>query len=224
MEITVLKNILGANQDKAEEIRSLLTEREVLMINLIGSPGSGKTTLLEKTLAHYGDSLACAVIEGDVATDKDARRLQRFGAPIVLINTDGACHLESISIQQALEAIDLDATECIFVENVGNLVCPAEFDIGEHAKVAVASVVEGDDKPEKYPLLFRECAAVLLNKADLIDMTDFDRNAFCEAVGRLNGDIPIMELAARGEQGLEQWFSWLDRLLHSRRAHRSQPA
>ncbi len=209
MEIKVLKNILGANQNKADEIRARLVDKGVLMVNLIGSPGSGKTTLLEKTLAHFADTYSCAVIEGDVATDRDARRLQKFGIPVILINTDGACHLESISIEQALGELDLDATDIVFVENVGNLVCPAEFDIGEFAKIAVCSVVEGDDKPEKYPLLFRESKGVLLNKVDLSDFTDFDGDAFTTAVNRLNGDTPIMEIAARSGQGLRVWYDWL---------------
>ncbi|MBD3391805.1 MAG: hydrogenase nickel incorporation protein HypB [Chitinivibrionales bacterium] len=210
MKITVMKNILNANQNKADEVRGVLAAKRVLMVNLIGSPGSGKTTLLEKTIAHCAGRFAIAVIEGDVATDRDARRLQPHNVPIVLINTDGACHLESISIQQALDTFDLDTIDIVFVENVGNLVCPAEFDIGEFGKVAVCSVTEGDDKPEKYPLLFREAKALVLNKIDLCEYTDFDMDAFTQSVTMLNGTIPQMHISCRREKGLDTWFAWLE--------------
>jgi hydrogenase nickel incorporation protein HypB len=209
MEITVMKNILGTNQDKADEIRGMLAAKKIVMINLIGSPGAGKTILLEKTIESLKDTYRIGVIEGDVATDRDARRLQKYEIPIVLINTDGACHLESISIQKALERFDLDSLDLIFVENVGNLVCPAEFDIGENAKVAVCSVTEGDDKPEKYPLLFRDARALLLNKIDLEPYTDFDRNEFLRSVERLNQPLPVFAMSCRKNEGIGQWFSWI---------------
>ena len=204
-----MKNILGANQDRANDIRTLLKEKKVLMVNLIGSPGSGKTTLLEKTIDHFKDIYKMAVIEGDVATDRDARRLQPFGIPIVLINTDGACHLESISIRNALDEFDIDATDIIFVENVGNLVCPAEFDIGEHAKVAISSVPEGDDKPEKYPLLFNECSAVVLNKTDLLEHTNFSMEQYEADVQKINGDAPLFKVSCSNDDGLDKWYEWV---------------
>lgn len=204
-----MKNILNANQDKADEIKQQLKEKKVLMVNIIGSPGAGKTTLLEKTIASLKDTYSIAVIEGDVATDKDARRLQKYEIPIVLINTDGACHLESISIQDALAEFDLDKTDIVFVENVGNLVCPAEFDIGEYAKIAVISVTEGDDKPEKYPLLFREAKAMVLNKVDLIEYTDFNKPVFDESLRILNGGLAKFEMSCRKNEGLEGWLDWL---------------
>ncbi len=210
MEIKVMKNILNSNQDKANEIKAFLKEKKILMINLIGSPGAGKTTLLEKTMERLKDKYSLAVIEGDVATDRDARRLQKYNCPIVLINTDGACHLESISIQKALQEMDTDSLDIIFVENVGNLVCPAEFDIGEFTKIAVLSVTEGDDKPEKYPLLFREAKLLLLNKTDLIEFTDFNKEAFYSDVKKINGRLPICELSCRKEEGLESWIRWLE--------------
>jgi hydrogenase nickel incorporation protein HypB len=210
MEIKMMKNILNANQDKADEIRAFLNEKKTLMVNLIGSPGSGKTTLLEKTLERLKEKYSLAVIEGDVATDRDARRLQKYDCPIVLINTEGACHLESISIQRALNEFDVENTDVVFVENVGNLVCPAEFDIGEFAKIAVLSVTEGDDKPEKYPLLFREAQLVLLNKTDLIEFTDFSKEAFYNDLRKINGKLPVYELSCRKEEGIESWISWLE--------------
>ena len=212
MEIKVIKHLLDASAKKADEIRLLLRQKKVLMVNLIGSPGSGKTSLLEKTLAHFKETYRCAVIEGDVATNRDAVRLQKYDVPICLINTEGACHLEPMSILKSLEEFDLDATDVIFVENVGNLVCPAEFDIGEHAKIAIASVTEGHDKPEKYPLLFNECKAVVLNKVDLQDFTDFDKEYFYSSVQQLNGNVPIIETSCRADEGLEAWYLLLDTL------------
>lgn len=211
MEIKVLKNILEANQDKADEIKELLQREKVLMINMIGSPGAGKTTVLEKTIERLKNRYSMAVIEGDIATDIDARRIQKHNVPIVLINTDGACHLESISIQEALSEFDLKKTDIIFVENVGNLVCPAEFDIGEFAKVAVLSVTEGEDKPAKYPLLFREAKALVLNKIDLIEHTDFNKAAFDKSVKELNGPLPVFEVSCRKDQGIDQWINWLEK-------------
>lgn len=209
MEIKVVKHLLDESAKKADEIRDLLKTKKVLMVNLIGSPGGGKTTLLEKTLAAFKGQLNCAIIEGDVATDRDAVRLQKYEVPICLINTEGACHLEPMSIMKSLEEFDLDKLDVIFVENVGNLVCPAEFDIGEHAKIAIASVTEGHDKPEKYPLLFNECKAVILNKTDLQPFTDFDKDIFYESVKNLNGTVPVFELSCRKDNGLESWFEWL---------------
>lgn len=210
MEIKVIKHLLDESSKRADEIRSVLRERKVFMVNLIGSPGSGKTSLLELTLAAFKDRHRCAVVEGDVATDRDAVRLQKYDLPICLINTEGACHLEPVSIRKALDEFNLDATDVIFVENVGNLVCPAEFDIGENAKVAVASIAEGHDKPEKYPLLFNECGAVVLNKIDLQPFTDFDKEIFCAGVKKLNGGVPLFEMSCRKGEGLEGWYGWLE--------------
>ena len=151
-------------------------KKGVYAINMTSSPGAGKTTLIKTSLDYFTQKYKVAVIEGDVATNRDAVRLQKYEIPICLINTEGACHLEPMSILKSIEEFDLNAMDIIFVENVGNLVCPAEFDIGEHAKVAVASVAEGHDKPEKYPLLFNECKAVILNKIDLLEFTDFDKS------------------------------------------------
>lgn len=209
MEIKIIKHLLDASEKKAEEIRTELNYAGVLMVNLIGSPGSGKTTLLEKTIAEFEGTVRCAVIEGDVATNRDAVRLQKYNIPICLINTDGACHLEPMSIRKALDTFDMSKLDIIFVENVGNLVCPAEFDIGEHAKIAISSVTEGHDKPEKYPLLFNECGTVVLNKVDLLPYTDFDNSIFRESVNRLNGSVAIIEISCRENQGLSAWFSWL---------------
>lgn len=209
LEIKIIRHLLDASEKSASEIRDLLTKRGIPMLNMIGSPGCGKTTLLEKTLAALSGTCRCAVIEGDVATDRDAVRLQKYDVPVCLINTKGACHLEPLSIRKAIDEFDLDSIDLIFVENVGNLVCPAEFDIGEYAKVAVSSVAEGDDKPEKYPLLFNECAAVVLNKIDLLAHTDFRPGVFRSGVKRLNGTVALFEISCRENSGLEAWLSWV---------------
>lgn len=213
MQIKVMQNVLQANEKKAAEIRKLLQQKKVFMINLISSPGSGKTTLLEKTLPILKEKYRMAVIEGDVETDRDAKRLAEYGVPIALINTSGACHLESVSIEKAFTALDLDNLDLIFVENVGNLVCPAEFDIGENAKVAILSTPEGDDKPIKYPLLFREASLVILNKIDLLDYVNFNLASFYSDLKSLNGNLKVIETSFKNGSGIEQWINWLtDRL------------
>jgi len=216
MEITVMKNIFGANAEKADELRDILKEKKVLMVNVIGSPGAGKTTILEKTIESLQKKgFNVAVIEGDVATDRDAVRLQKYEIPITLINTDGACHLEALSIEQSLKGFDLEKLDFIFIENVGNLVCPAEFDIGEQHKVAVISVTEGDDKPAKYPLLIHEASVMLVNKVDLMPYTNFNRDSFMKDVTQLNGTMDIYEMAATSDPEMTDWIGWLESKLKS---------
>jgi hydrogenase nickel incorporation protein HypB len=215
MEIRVLKRVMGANEDKARQIRQRVTEYQVLMVNLISAPGSGKTTLLEHTLQFLQGTYRAAVIEGDVATDNDARRLQRFAAPVVLINTDGGCHLSAPTIDKALYELDLAALDVVFIENVGNLVCPTGFDLGEHAKIAVVSTAEGDDKPAKYPMLFRQAKVVILNKIDLVEYVPFERAQFYAHVRRLNAEVPVVETSCVTGQGLEGWFDWLTNQIES---------
>jgi len=209
MDIILMKNVLDRNQNKAEENRSRLLQHGIVMINLISSPGAGKTTLLERTLAHFSGKKRIAVIEGDVATDHDAKRLQPFGTPIIQINTQGGCHLDSHSVSRAFEHLDLDALDLIIVENVGNLVCPSAFDLGENHKVALVSVPEGDDKPVKYPLLFRESSIIILNKTDLIPYTNFNAEDYRKYLAELNGAIPSLEISCITGSGLTDWFDWL---------------
>ncbi len=209
MEITILKRVLDKNQNKADEIRQLLKEKGIIMLNLISSPGAGKTSLLERTLKFFAKSMRLAIIEGDVATDHDARRLQSFGFPIVLINTEGGCHLDSNSISKVLDHLDLSQLDMIIVENVGNLVCPAAFDLGENHKIAIVSTTEGDDKPVKYPALFREASAVILNKIDLIPYTNFRRDEFYRYMNGLNANIPVFETSCTSEEGLQAWYEWM---------------
>jgi len=209
MEIKIMKNILDRNQNKANEVRSLLASKKVVMVNIISSPGAGKTTLLERTLEEFNSKYRIGVIEGDITTDRDARRLQRFNIPIVVINTEGGCHLDSHSISKALDSFDLDNLDILFVENVGNLICPSEFDLGETFKLAVVSTAEGDDKPGKYPLLFREAKAVLLNKTDLIPYTNFNLENFKHDLSDINAKVPLFEISCTNGGGLKEWFKWM---------------
>ena len=204
-----MKNILDRNQNKAEEVRSLLNSRKVMMVNVISSPGAGKTTLLERTCEAMAGEVRIGVIEGDVTTDRDAQRLKKFNIPIVAINTEGGCHLDSHSISKAIEHFDLEAIDLLFVENVGNLICPSQFDLGETFKLAVVSTTEGDDKPAKYPMLFSEARAVILNKTDLIPYTNFSIGSFMADMAAINPGIRIIRLSATTGEGLEEWFGWL---------------
>lgn len=211
-----MRNILDRNQDKAREVRELLVSKNIMMINLISSPGAGKTTLLERTLETITGRFRAAVIEGDVTTDRDARRLQRFDIPITLINTEGGCHLDSHSISRALDSFNLDELDVIFVENVGNLVCPSHFDLGETFKIAVVSTTEGDDKPAKYPMIFREAKAAILNKIDLIPYTNFSPANFMSDLRSLNSLLPLFEISCTRGDGLEEWRKWLEEQIAGR--------
>ncbi len=205
-----MQDVLQANDAKAAELKTLLNEKNILMINIISSPGSGKTTLLEKTLPALSSKFKIAVIEGDVETDRDAQRLDHYGVPVSLINTCGSCHLESVSIEKALSVLDLDNLDLIIVENVGNLVCPAEFDIGEDHKIAILSTPEGDDKALKYPLLFQEAALALLNKIDLLEHTDFNKDTFYADLKKLSPNLQVLEISCKKQIGLENWYAWLE--------------
>ena len=209
MQIPVVRNVLEANEKLADQVRARLDAGKILALNLISSPGAGKTTLLERTLADLSGEFRMAVIEGDLQTDNDARRVAATGAQAVQINTEGGCHLNSSMILQALDNLSLDGLDILFIENVGNLVCPVEFDCGEDAKIALLSVAEGDDKPEKYPLLFNLARAMLLNKMDLLPHVDFDVRRARDFATRLNRDLAIFEVSCRNGQGLEGWYDWL---------------
>jgi hydrogenase nickel incorporation protein HypB len=209
MEIKIMKNILDRNQNKADEVREILRNKNVLMVNIISSPGAGKTTLLEKTLEHFAGRFRIGVIEGDITTDRDAQRLKKFNIPIVVINTEGGCHLDSHSISKVLGSFDLDDLDILFVENVGNLICPSQFDLGETFKLAMVSTAEGHDKPAKYPMLFREAEAVLLNKIDLIPYTNFNFDIFRTDLNNINSGIPLFSISCTRGEGLDAWFGWL---------------
>jgi hydrogenase nickel incorporation protein HypB len=209
MEIKIMKNILDRNQNKANEVRNVLALKKVLMVNIISSPGAGKTTLLERTCEELAAKLRIGIIEGDITTDRDAQRLKKYNIPIVVINTEGGCHLDSHSISKVLGSFDLDNLDILFVENVGNLICPSQFDLGENFKLAVISTAEGDDKPGKYPMLFREAAAVLLNKIDLIPYTNFNSGSFRSDLKKINGQIPLLEISCTRGDGMTKWYEWI---------------
>jgi hydrogenase nickel incorporation protein HypB len=211
-EIKVVRRVLDANDTMAARIRELFAARGIFTLNMMSSPGSGKTSILQRTLAQLMPEMRCAVIVGDICTTQDADRLALSGAPVVQINTDqfgGDCHLAAHVIERALSALDLDAVDLLIVENIGNLVCPAEFDIGEDKRVVVLSVTEGEDKPAKYPLMFRECDAMLLNKIDLLPHLDYDPDIALQSVAQIHPGMPVFQVSAKTGQGFEAWLDWL---------------
>ena len=211
-KIKVVRKVLDVNDTIAQQNRSLFEQKNVFVLNVMSSPGSGKTTTLVKTLGRIMPQIKSAVIVGDICTSNDADRLAASGVPVVQVNTDafgGDCHLTAHVIQAAAGGFELDDIDLLIVENLGNLVCPAEFDLGEHLRVAVLSVTEGEDKPLKYPLMFRVCDAVLLNKIDLLPHLDYDREAAVNNIGRIHPDIPVFEISAKTEDGFESWIDWL---------------
>jgi hydrogenase nickel incorporation protein HypB len=210
MEIKVLHNIMEANDRAADEVRATLAAAGVTVFNLIGGPGTGKTSLLEQVIPRLLGRKRVAVLEGDIATTRDGERIGALGVPVVQLLTGGGCHLEAVLIAKALEEFDLEKVDIVFVENVGNIACPAEFDLGETAKVAVLSVTEGDDKPAKYPLLFHEMSALVLGKDDLLPLTDFDTQRFEGDVRNLNPTAPIFSLSCRTGEGVDAFVQWLE--------------
>lgn len=209
MEIPVIRNVLEANGKMAAQLRAIFARHGILVLNLISSPGAGKTSLLERTLSDLREEFHMAVIEGDLQTDNDARRVAATGARAVQINTEGGCHLDSNMVMDAFGQLEPRDLDILFIENVGNLVCPVEFDCGEDAKVALLSVTEGDDKPEKYPLLFNLATCMVLNKVDLLPYVDFDMGRARDFATRLNKNLTICEVSCRTGQGLEDWYGWL---------------
>jgi len=209
MEIPVIRNILEANSNIAGDLRTLFARRGMLALNLISSPGAGKTSLLECTLKALKSEFRMAVIEGDLQTDNDARRVAATGVQAVQINTEGGCHLDAAMIRASLAHFDLAKLDILFIENVGNLVCPVEFDCGEDEKIALLSVTEGDDKPEKYPLLFNLASALVLNKVDLLPYVDFNLARATHFATRLNRDLAVFNVSCRTGQGLNAWYDWL---------------
>ena len=209
MEVKVMKNILGENEKIAEDNRKFFRDKKIFVLNLMGSPGSGKTTLLEKTLSKLTQKIKVAVSEGDLFTARDAERIEREGVPVVQINTSGGCHLDAPMVRRAAESLNLDAIDLLIVENVGNLVCPAEFDIGENMKAVVLSITEGDDKPLKYPLIFKESAACVLNKIDLLPFTNFNLEQARADLEIIHPMIEIFETSCTKEIGIYNWCEFL---------------
>lgn len=211
-EIKVVRKVLDVNDTIAQQNRKLFSEKGVFVLNVMSSPGSGKTAILEKTLSHVMPAIKCAVIVGDICTSNDADRLAVSGAPVVQVNTDafgGDCHLAAHVIKTAAGNFDLDDIDLLIVENLGNLVCPAEFDIGEDFRVVILSVTEGEDKPVKYPLMFRVCDAALLNKIDLLPHLDYDRKETVNNILQVHPGMLVFEISAKTEEGFDPWIDWL---------------
>jgi hydrogenase nickel incorporation protein HypB len=211
-KVDVGKKILGENEQYALRNSLLLAERKILCLNMISSPGSGKTTILTRTINELKDGIKIGVIEGDIETQIDAERIRATTAPVVQINTDGACHLSAVQVNSALKDLPVDDLALIFIENVGNLVCPSAFQLGETAKVVVLSVAEGDDKPAKYPAIFAKSKVLLINKMDLLTagaQVDFDIERAKTDARRLNRSIEIFPISAKTGEGISRWYEWL---------------
>jgi hydrogenase nickel incorporation protein HypB len=207
MKIEVVKNILSANEQIAAENRALFQKLGIAAVNVMASPGAGKTSLIIRTIEELG--LPLAVIEGDIASTFDAEKVSEKNVPVVQINTGGECHLDAAMIRNSLQKLDVGKARFLFIENVGNLVCPAEFLLGEQIRVLIASVPEGDDKPFKYPGMFSSVQAVVLNKIDLIPYIDFNMSRFMEGVRTVNPEAPIFQVSCRNGEGLGGWIEWL---------------
>ena len=208
--IPVVERILSANDKLAEENRSRLDDAKVFGVNLMASPGAGKTSLIEQTLPRLAEKLRVGVIDGDIATSIDADRASAAGAAVaVQINTGGECHLDAVMLHQALGQVKLDEVDMLLVENVGNLVCPADFRLGTHKSVLIASVPEGDDKPYKYPGMYRGVDALVINKIDLLPYINFNMDYFRKGVEVLNPGLVTFPLSCRTGEGLDDWIDWL---------------
>ncbi len=209
--IKVYRNLMGANDRWAAKTRRLLKQKKILMLNLIGSPGAGKTLLLERTVQPLSRRLRFAVLEGDVATTRDAERLAKLNCRVSQLLTGGGCHLQAKMVHHAIRDLPLDELDLIIVENVGNLVCPAEFDIGEYAKVAVLSIAEGEDKPLKYPSLFRAARAVVLTKLDLLPHLQFNMSACRKYLRQVHSALSVFPVSSVTGKGLQPWIRWLEK-------------
>jgi len=209
MEIKVLKDILSANEEIARGNRKLLDSKGVFAVNLMSSPGAGKTSLVLETIKVLKGKSRISVIEGDLSSSVDAETISKENIPVVQINTGGGCHLDANMVSKALSNLPLEGIELLLIENVGNLVCPAGFALGEHKKVLISSIPEGDDKPLKYPLMFHEVDAVLINKVDLLPYLRFDIQAFSQTVSGINGKVEIFQISCATGQGIQEWVSWL---------------
>jgi hydrogenase nickel incorporation protein HypB len=217
--VEVQQKVLNENERIAKTLRETLSANGIYCPNFISSPGAGKTMLLEKTLALFPRDARIAVLTGDIQTDNDAKRLAKYGFPVRQITTGGSCHLDARMVERALEGWKLDSLDYLFIENVGNLVCPSSYDLGENNKIVILSTTEGEDKPLKYPATFSRAGLVILNKIDLLPYVSFDMALAKENVRKVNPNVEILELSCTTGAGLDQWYAWLEH----RRAH-SAPA
>jgi len=217
MKISVVKNILEANERIAQENRAIFDEKNLLVFNLMSSPGAGKTSLLEKTIDTIKEDLRIGVIEGDIQSSQDAERIAEKGIPVVQINTGGACHLDGNMIRDTFNSFDFDALDLLVVENVGNLVCPAEFKVGEDFKAMILSVTEGEDKPTKYPLMFRKSKVLLINKIDLLPYVDCSVEKIRSEALKVNPNLTLFEISCKTGEGLDDWYNWLKQEVKQRK-------
>lgn len=217
--IAVEEDVLSKNNAIAQDVRHELIHRKALMLNLLSSPGSGKTTLLEKSLPLLMDDIPVAVLEGDVQTRYDAERLKKCNIPAVQVNTGGACHLDALSVNNAIRQEPFSSARLIIIENVGNLVCPSAFDLGEDAKVVLISVTEGDDKPEKYPAAFAAASAMVITKTDLLPYVPFDIDRCIEGAHQVHPGLPVLQVSSVSGEGMEEWVHWLKHELAHKMGH-----
>ena len=214
--ISVRKDILSANNKTADSTRAMLDKHHCRMINIMSSPGSGKTSLIMRTINRFKDMYNIAVIEGDIASSIDTEKISRLNVPALQINTGGGCHLDAIMIRKALSSLETDKLDIVFIENVGNLVCTADFDLGAHRNAVILSVPEGDDKPYKYPVIFIEADIVLVNKIDVLPYFDFKIDTFPEIIKGLNPSAMVLPVSAKSGEGFDDWFSWIEQTLYWR--------
>jgi hydrogenase nickel incorporation protein HypB len=217
--LTIKQNILAANKETAELNRRLLNDHRTRMINILSSPGSGKTSVILRTIDRLRDKYGIAVIEGDIAASLDADRIMQQNIPAIQINAGGGCHLDARMIKDALGKLDLDRIDLILLENIGNLVCTADFDLGAHKNAVILSIPEGDDKPHKYPVAFLEADAVLVNKIDVLQYFDFKLDVFPEIISRHNPAAKVFPVSAKTGEGMDNWFSWVEEMLASNKRH-----
>jgi hydrogenase nickel incorporation protein HypB len=213
MKVRLVTNILEANDRIAEQNKKIFKEAGVFVINIMSAPGAGKTTLIEKTIQALKDKIKIGVIEGDIAGTDDAQRIENLGVPVVQINTGGACHLDANMIHEVMSDLPLKELDLVIIENVGNLVCPAEFKVGEDMKAMLLSIAEGDDKPLKYPLMFQESSALILNKIDLLPYTNANLDKIKKDSLSLNRNLKIFEVSCKTGEGLSNWTNWLQSLV-----------
>ena len=209
MKIEVVENVLKYNKDQADKNRELLKKNKILALNLLSSPGAGKTSLIIETIKRLNGKKRIGVIEGDISSTYDAEKIKMYIDEVVQINTGGTCHLNASMIERALEKLNLDALDLILIENVGNLICPVSFDLGEDFKVVISSINEGDDKPVKYPPIFVKSNLVILNKIDILEMSNFNKSFFKKKIDELNPNVEIIELSCKSGIGLENWINWI---------------
>lgn len=208
--IQVLSKVLASNDALAEEYRKKFDKEKIIAINMMSAPGSGKTALIEKTVGHFKNKLKIFVIEGDIKGDLDAQRVMNAGGKVTQINTDGACHLDAFMLSQVLNKVDYKELDLLIIENVGNLVCPAEFNLGVHYNIMLLSTPEGVDKPTKYPLMFSKADLLIINKIDLIPYVDFDFKALEKSLKKIRPSLEIIKVSCKTNEGLADWFHWIE--------------